>query len=68
MGETRLNALIIGAGSIGGLIDSPASDAVASHAHAYTLSPKTQLCAICEPSELNVFAFMERCSSLFLNR
>lgn len=60
MGETRLNALIIGAGSIGGLIDSPASNAVASHAHAYTLCPETQLSAICEPSELNVFAFMER--------
>lgn len=55
-----LKALIIGAGSIGGLIDSPNSDAVASHAHAYFLHPDTQLRAICEPSELNVFAFMER--------
>lgn len=55
-----LNALIIGAGSIGGLIDFPSSEAIASHAHAYTLCPETQLSAICEPSELNVFAFMER--------
>jgi myo-inositol 2-dehydrogenase / D-chiro-inositol 1-dehydrogenase len=55
-----LYALIVGAGSIGGLIDSPASDAIASHAHAYTLCPDTKLSAICEPSELNVFAFMER--------
>lgn len=53
-------ALIIGAGSIGGLIDSPTSKAVASHAHAYKKHQDTQLHAICEPSELNVFAFMER--------
>lgn len=53
-------ALIIGAGSIGGLIDFPTSKAVASHAHAYKKHPDTQLYAICEPSELNVFAFMER--------
>lgn len=55
-----LRALIIGAGSIGGLIDSHDSDSIASHAHAYYEHPDTQLCAICEPSELNVFAFMER--------
>jgi myo-inositol 2-dehydrogenase / D-chiro-inositol 1-dehydrogenase len=53
-------ALIIGAGSIGGLIDSPNSKAIASHAHAYKKHQDTQLYAICEPSELNVFAFMER--------
>ncbi len=58
--EKQLKALIIGAGSIGGLIDSPASKNIASHAHAYTLCSKTQLAAICEPNELNVFAFMER--------
>lgn len=58
--HTPLKALIVGAGSIGGLIDSPSSKAVASHAHAYTLCPETQLSAICEPSEMNVFAFMER--------
>ncbi len=57
---TPLHALIIGAGSIGGLIDSPSSDAIASHAHAYAISPETELKAICEPSELNTFAFMER--------
>lgn len=55
-----LKALIIGAGSIGGLIDSHDSDSIASHAHAYYEHPDTQLYAICEPSELNVFAFMER--------
>ncbi|MDQ1298049.1 MAG: myo-inositol 2-dehydrogenase / D-chiro-inositol 1-dehydrogenase [Campylobacterota bacterium] len=59
MGES-LRALIIGAGSIGGLIDSRASESIASHAHAYYKHPDTQLYAICEPSELNVFAFMER--------
>ncbi len=59
MGEP-LKALIIGAGSIGGLIDSQNSESIASHAHAYFKHPNTQLCAICEPSELNVFAFMER--------
>lgn len=59
MGEP-LKALIIGAGSIGGLIDSQSSASIASHAHAYSKHPRTQLSAICEPSELNVFAFMER--------
>src|SRR3989338_2807155 len=53
-------ALIIGAGSIGGLIDFPSSNAIASHANAYALCPDTQLSAVCEPSELNVVAFMER--------
>lgn len=56
----QLKALIIGAGSIGGLIDSPKSEAIASHAHAYRIHPDTKLTAICEPNELNVFAFMER--------
>lgn len=55
-----LKALIVGAGSIGGLIDSPSSEAIASHAHAYAVHPDTKLKAICEPSELNTFAFMER--------
>lgn len=55
-----LKALIIGAGSIGGLIDTPSSDAIASHAHAYAVCRDTELKAICEPSELNVFAFSER--------
>ncbi len=59
MGEP-IKALIIGAGSIGGLIDSKDSKSIASHAHAYFQHPDTELCAICEPSELNVFAFMER--------
>lgn len=53
-------ALIVGAESIGGLIDSPTSKMIASHAHAYSKHQDTKLCAICEPSELNVFAFMER--------
>jgi len=52
--------LIIGAGSIGGLIDSPQSSTIASHAHAYYLHPDTFLDAVCEPNELNIFAFMER--------
>lgn len=55
-----LKALIIGAGSIGGLIDSPKSTTIASHAHAYTQCKQTQIAAICEPNELNAFAFMER--------
>jgi myo-inositol 2-dehydrogenase / D-chiro-inositol 1-dehydrogenase len=53
-------ALIIGAESIGGLIDSPTSKTIASHAHAYLKHPDTKLTALCESSELNVFAFMER--------
>jgi predicted dehydrogenase len=59
MGES-FKALIIGAGSIGGLIDSQDTKSIASHAHAYFKHPDTKLSAICEPSELNVFAFMER--------
>ena len=59
MGKS-FKALIIGAGSIGGLIDSQDSKSIASHAHAYFKHPDTKLSAICEPSELNVFAFMER--------
>lgn len=55
-----LNALIIGAGSIGGLIDSPVSDSIASHAHAYFVHPDTQLRAICEPYEPNVLAFIDK--------
>lgn len=58
--STPLNALIIGAGSIGGLIDDPNSKNIASHAHAYSIATETTLHAICEPNELNAFAFMER--------
>lgn len=58
--STPLNALIVGAGSIGGLIDDPNSKNIASHAHAYSISNETELRAICEPNELNAFAFMER--------
>ncbi|MCX6074651.1 MAG: Gfo/Idh/MocA family oxidoreductase [Campylobacterales bacterium] len=56
----NLKALIVGAGSIGGLIDSPDSEAIASHAHAYTVCPDTQLSAICEPYEPNVLLFWEK--------
>lgn len=52
--------LIIGAGSIGGLIDSPSSASVASHAHAYALHPNVSIGAICEPNDANAAAFMER--------
>lgn len=55
-----LKALIIGAGSIGGLIDSPSTDAIASHAHAYLMHPNTQLRAICEPYEPNVLTFIDK--------
>ena len=58
-------ALIIGAEGIGGLIDSPTSKMVASHAHAYLKHPDTKLIALCEPSELNVFAFMERWGEMY---
>ncbi|MGA9045955.1 Gfo/Idh/MocA family protein [Sulfuricurvum sp.] len=60
MGTTPLNALIIGAGSIGGLIDSPDSEAISSHAHAYAVSPDTKLIAICEPYETNVLLFQKK--------
>ena len=55
-----LRGLIIGAGSIGGLIDTPESEAVASHAHAYSLHPDTMIRAICEPVDANANAFLQR--------
>jgi len=56
----NLKALIIGAGSIGGLIDAPDSEAIASHAHAYVVCPDTVLSAICEPYEPNVLLFWKK--------
>jgi predicted dehydrogenase len=60
----NLKALIVGAGSIGGLIDSPDSETIASHAHAYTVCPDTQLSAICEPYEPNALLFQEKWGTL----
>lgn len=60
MGATSFNALIIGAGSIGGLIDSPDSEAISSHAHAYAVCPDTKLIAICEPYEPNALLFQKK--------
>ena len=45
--QKSLSCGIIGAGSIGGLIDSPHSDNIASHAHAITKHPLCKLSAIC---------------------
>ena len=51
---------IIGAGSIGGLIDSPHSKNIASHAHAITKHPQCKIFAICEPNLTNQQAFTGR--------
>lgn len=51
---------IIGAGSIGGLIDTPKNSNIASHAHAITLHKKCLLQAICEPDKTNQEEFKKR--------
>lgn len=51
---------IIGAGSIGGLIDNPQSPNIASHAHAIAKHPLCKLVAICEPSHANQEEFIKR--------
>lgn len=51
---------IIGAGSIGGLIDSPTSTNTASHAHAIVKHPLCKLTAIVEPNLANQSAFIGR--------
>ncbi len=58
--QKKLNAAIIGAGSIGGLIDSPDSKNISSHAHGYMVCDKTELKAICEVDANNVIEFKRR--------
>ncbi len=55
-----MNAAIIGAGSIGGLIDNPKSTNIASHAHAYAQNSSCSLTAICEPDKNNQKEFQSR--------
>ncbi|WP_060824992.1 Gfo/Idh/MocA family protein [Sulfurospirillum cavolei] len=55
-----LSCAIVGAGSIGGLIDSPKSANIASHAHAFSKHPHCKLVAICEPNSTNQSAFIGR--------
>lgn len=51
---------IVGAGSIGGLIDSPKSSNIASHAHAISKHQNCYLTAICEPNKNNEVEFKKR--------
>lgn len=51
---------IIGAGSIAGLIDSPLSSNIASHAHAYSKNSLCTIQAICDPNELHVKKFQKQ--------
>lgn len=55
-----MNAAIIGAGSIGGLIDNPKSPNTASHAHAYMKNGSCTLVAICEPNKNSQKEFIKR--------
>ena len=55
-----MNAAIIGAGSIGGLIDNPHSKNTASHANAYAKESSCALVAICEPNKKNQQEFINR--------
>lgn len=58
--QKPLSCAIIGAGSIGGLIDSPQSANIASHAHAIAKHPNCKLVAISEPNLTNQNAFKNR--------
>jgi len=58
--QKTLSCAIVGAGSIGGLIDSPNSTNIASHAHAISKHPQCKLTAICEPDSTNQSAFIGR--------
>lgn len=57
---TSINCAIIGAGSIGGLIDTPNSSNIASHAHAISIHPDCTLKAVCEPDKNNEAEFKKR--------
>lgn len=58
--QKSFSCAIVGAGSIGGLIDSPNSANIASHAHAISKHPQCKLTAICEPNSANQSAFIGR--------
>lgn len=58
--SNSLNCAIIGAGSIGGLIDTPNNSNIASHAHAILVHPACTLKAICEPNKNNEDEFKKR--------
>lgn len=58
--QKTFSCALIGAGSIGGLIDSPNSANIASHAHAFFKHPNCKLVAICEPNNANQSAFIGR--------
>jgi len=58
--QKSFSCAIVGAGSIGGLIDSPNSTNIASHAHAISKHPQCKLTAICEPDSTNQGAFIGR--------
>lgn len=55
-----ISCAIVGAGSIGGLIDTPQSSQIASHAHAILKHPNCRLLAIVEPNVANQIEFMKR--------
>ena len=58
--QKTFNVAIIGAGSIGGLIDTPKSVNIASHAHAYAKENTCSLKAICEVDKNNRDEFIKR--------
>ena len=60
MMQKPLSCAIIGAGSIGGLIDNPQSPNIASHAHALSRHSLCEITAIVEPNEQNKQEFIKR--------
>ncbi|MDD5400649.1 MAG: Gfo/Idh/MocA family oxidoreductase [Sulfurimonas sp.] len=52
-----MNAAVIGCGNIGGFYDTPSSDAILTHAHAFLDSKKTKLIACCDTNRDNLEKF-----------
>jgi predicted dehydrogenase len=45
-----INSAIVGCGNIGGFLDTPSSENIVTHAHAYTKHHQTSLIACCDPN------------------
>lgn len=52
-----MNAAIVGCGNIAGFYDTPSSDEVLTHAHAFALCDKTKLVACCDITQVSLQKF-----------
>ena len=53
-------AAIVGCGNIAGFLDSPESNTIVTHAHAYKIHTDTQLIACCDPDSIQNTKFCSR--------